>query len=189
MNDNYFNLGVDIFLHVLILFTFLTIFFFAYISNLEKQNLDKVTEDLINGNVDKTLNLVDDWQKKINEKVIPTNSLGISWKDVDNVADDLVTNYNKENTEIKNNNDALYRGSIITISVLFLLFIIVVILLKFVYKYDIGLKHIIIMNFIVFLLVGIVEFIFFNFVASQYIPVTPDEITNTLVDNIKNKVF
>jgi hypothetical protein len=188
MNDN-FNLGVDIFLHILILFTFLTIFFFAYISNLEKQNLDKVTDDLINGNVDKTLDFVNDWQNNINDNILPKNSLDIGWKDLDNVADDLVKNYDKENIEIKNNNDSLYRGSIITISVLFIIFIIVVIMLKFVYKYDIDLKHIVIMNFIVFLLVGIVEFIFFNYVASQYIPVTPDEITNTLVDNIKNKVF
>ena len=54
LSDHSINMSVDIALHVFILFTFLSIFFFAYVSKLEKQNVNDKFISLHDGNAFKT---------------------------------------------------------------------------------------------------------------------------------------
>lgn len=192
MNKNKLNLSIDIILHVLILFTFLTIFFFAYISKLEKQNLDSLTNDLVQNKTSKVLDELNDFQKKadaLSDKIpLGKKVVNIDWNKLNNVTDNMMAKSKEASPEIKKNNDNLFRESMIIIGVLFFLFIGSIIVFKFILKYDIDLKHIFLMNLIVFSIAGGVEFLFFNFIASKYIPVTPDVTTNEVIDVIKKNL-
>jgi hypothetical protein len=180
------NFGLDIALHVLILFTFLTVFFFAYISKLEKQNLNNVTDGLIDEKTNDLLNTVDQWQNKLN--TWNTNfDIKIDWNTVDNIADNLIEKSKDQTPKIKENNDKLFKESMIIISSLFILFIGIVVFLMLL-GYNIHLKHIIIVNVIIFSLTGLVEYLFFTNVASKYIPVNPNFTTNTILDRLKKNI-
>ena len=167
------NFSLDIVLHVLILFTFLTVFFFAYVSKLEKQSLDNTVTNTITDNIDQISN-------KYNVKV--------NWNIVNNIADNLVKNSQGEVPEIKQNNDRLFKGSIIAIGIGFILFIVSIIVLKYFLNYDIHIGHIILMNVIIFSITGVIEYLFFMKVASKYIPVTPDVISNTILEGVKKNI-
>lgn len=181
------NFSLDIGLHVLILFTFLTIFFFAYISKLEKQNLDNVTNNVIIEKSDSILNSIDDWQNNLNNWN-KNFDIEINWKTIDCIADKLIEDSKDVSPKIKQNNDDLFKGSIIAICTAFFLFIGLTLFLKYYMKYDIHVKHILIMNFVIFSLTGLIEFLFFQDVASKYIPVTPDFTTNTVLERIKTNI-
>lgn len=174
------NFSLDIALHVLILFTFLTIFFFSYVSKLTKQSLDYVTNDAINNQTDNILNKIDELSNKYKFK--------INWNKLNEISDNIIQKSNNDIPEIKENNDRLFRGSIITISIAFVLFIVITIILKYHFNYDIHIKHILIMNLIIFSLTGLVEYLFFVNVASIYVPVTPNFTTNTMLDEVKKQI-
>ena len=187
MNIKKINLGVDIFLHILILFTFLTLFFFFYISVLEKQNLDNTTNNLITQNTENVLDQMNEWQNKLNT-LNPNLNVNIDWNKLNTLSDNMINDYYKETPEIKDNNDKLFKGSIIAIICLFMLFTSVVIILKFIFKYDIDLKHILIMNIIIFSITGLMEFLFFQFIASKYVPVNPTDVSEEVIQQIKLKI-
>jgi len=186
-NDYKINFSLDIALHVLILFTFLTIFFFAYISKLEKENLNSITNDVVVNKTNSILQSIDDWQTKLNTWNDKFN-IDIDWKVLDEIGDTLVKNSKNESPEIKKNNDNLFKYSIISIIVAFILFIGITIFLKYYMKYDIHIKHILIMNLVIFSITGGIEYLFFANVASKYVPVTPDFTTNTMLDRIKYNI-
>lgn len=56
--------------------------------------------------------------------------------------------------------------------------------------YNIDIKHLALENLLIFSAVGFVEFMFFKFVATKYIPAPPSlmikSIINSLQDNLKN---
>ena len=182
MNNKHYNINfsLDIVLHVLILFTFLTVFFFAYVSKLEKQSLDNTVSDTITGNTNNFLNNFDEISNKYNVK--------FNWNVVNDIADNLVKNSQGEVPEIKENNDRLFKDSIIAIGIVFILFITSIIVLKYFLNYDIHIGHIILMNVIIFSITGIIEYLFFMNVASKYIPVTPDIISNTMLERVKQNI-
>ena len=180
LSEHSINMSVDIALHVFILFTFLSIFFFAYISKLEKQNINDTTNSVINEQTDKFLNELDNWDKKIN--------IGINWKNVDKLAIDMQNENNKNVTYIEDNNKNLLKTSIIIIVVIFILLIASIIFIKYYTKYDLKLKHIIITNIIIFSITGFIEYLFFTLVATKYTPFTPDFTAKTVLDRIKYNI-
>jgi Ca2+/Na+ antiporter len=177
IKESTIELNLDIAIHVLILFTFLTIFFFTYISKLEKDNLDKLTSDMITNN---TKNILDNIQKYSKEY-----KYNVNWKDINDKANDILSIKDKTQINIDNNNKTLLTTSIIVIVVLFFVITAIVLYIKYVLKININITHILTMNAIIFGLTGLVEFLFFTFVASKYIPVTPDTVSNTILDRIK----
>ena len=174
------NFGLDILLHVFILYTFLTIFFFTYITNYEKTNIDNVTNNLINSNVSTILDNVKNATDKYNYK--------LDWKKLDSIALDLIENSKNEDPQVANNNKDLFRFSIITVSIFFVLIVGIFIYFKFFSDYEVDITHILITNSIVFLITGLIEFLFFMYIATKYIPESPDKISNTLLDRIKQDI-
>ena len=71
MNNRYYNINfsLDIALHVLILFTFLTIFFFEYVSKLEKQTLDDTISNSVADNTDTLLTDINQLSQKYNIRI------------------------------------------------------------------------------------------------------------------------
>ena len=182
MNNRYYNINfsLDIALHVLILFTFLTIFFFAYVSKLEKQTLDDTISNSVADNTDTLLTDINQLSQKYNIK--------INWDVINKIAATLIKNSQGEVPQIRENNDRLYKGSMIAIIVGFILFMSTIIFLKYYMKYDIHIGHILLMNLIIFSITGLIEYFFFTKVASKYVPVMPNEISDTMLERIKHNI-
>lgn len=177
------NYSLNISLHVLILFTFLTIFFFAYISKLSKKSIQNAMDGMINQQVGKLLTEIDKWDKTLN-----SDSLTINWGEVNNLAQQIIDKSQGEMPEITANNKKLQIVGMTMIGSLILLMIIMFVYFRYIKGYDIHVGQIVAENFVIFLFVGIVEFGFFMYIASKYIPVTPDFVAISALDRVKENL-
>ena len=178
--DSSASYNINITLHVLILFTFLTIFFFTFLSQVEVKNVNNLMSKLVRDQTKNTLDLI-----KSNSDKIP--ELKISNDILNNVANNMEKSSKVPIKSISDNNKKLKKISIIMISCIFLLLVGMIIYYKVYKKYDIGFSHILIENLIIFSFAGIIEYLFFTNVAVKYVPVTPDVATSSILDGIKDK--
>ena len=173
------NYRINISLHVLILFTFLTVLFFTYISKLEIESITNVLNSAINDHVGIALS-------KINNS--PNVSDYINWDQLNKMAKDIQITAKDESVAVVANHRRLLIIGIVIIILLSLILIII-----YVYYYnkdaDINIKKILLENIIVFSFIGAIEFLFFTKIASKYIPVTPDMLTDTILERVKFKLF
>jgi hypothetical protein len=176
--------AINISLHVFILFTFLTVFFFAFISKLSKKSINDALGGIIDKQVGNLLTNVDTWDKKIAPKTYPN----IKWAEVNKLATKIEANAQGELPEIVANNKKLKIIGWMMIGGLLLLLIGMYVYFRFVKKYDVNIGHIFAGNAIIFAFIGIIEFLFFTKIASKYIPVTPDFVATTLLERIKYHV-
>lgn len=172
---------INIFLHVCILFAFLTIFFFAYISRLTTENINSALSGMIEQQVQTFLTEVDQWDKKILPGSYPT----IIWKEVDNIAKKIYDNSEGTLPSITTNNNRLKIIAISAVAGLFLLLIGMYVYFQYVLGLDINIGHIITENILIFILIGFIEVFFFIKIAANYIPTTPDFVESTVLDRIK----
>lgn len=170
---------VNITLHILILFSFLTIFFFTYLSKVEESNINNVTTDLVKSQTKDTLDFI-----KSNGKYLPKS---ISNDQLSKVANNMENQAKNPIEYISSNNKNLIYLSIIGISLLFIILVAMIAYYVFYKKYDIGLKHILLENLVIFSIAGVIEFLFFTHIAVKYIPVTPDAATGNVIDGVKDK--
>lgn len=176
--DKTANYRINISLHVLILFTFLTVLFFTYISKLERESISNVITSSINDNIGNTLTKIanSDVDKYIN------------WGNLNNMAKDIQTTSKGESKDVTSNHQRLLIVGICIISGLAM-----IISIMYVYYYLNGAKinfmKILIENAIVFSFVGIIEFLFFTKIASKYVPVSPDMLSDTILERVKYKLF
>ena len=178
--DSSASYNINITLHVLILFTFLTIFFFTFLSQVEVKNVNNVMSKLVGDQTKNTLDLI-----KSNSDKIP--ELSISKDNLSTVANNMEKSSKVPIKSISDNNKKLKKISIIMISCIFLLLVGMIIYYKVYKKYDIGFSHILIENLIIFSFAGIIEYLFFTNVAVKYVPVTPDVASSSILDSIKDK--
>lgn len=172
---------INITLHIFILFTFLTIFFFTFLSKVETENINNVTKDLIKSQTSIILSDINDNIPKVTPDITQYKI------DLNKLADNLENSSKKDIPELKNNNNKLLYISIGIILFIFFIFIGLIIYYKVYKKQDIGFKHILLENIIIFSFAGLIEYLFFMYVAVKYIPVTPDVLTGSILDNIEDK--
>lgn len=173
MIDTYIN----ILLHVFILFTFLTVYFFYKIAKVTENTLNNELGDLVDENMQKALNELSNDDK---------DSLKKTLKDIN--LKGLMDYYNRpDHVMIVNNNWDLSTSVIIIIS-LFLILLVSVIILKYVCKKNVNIIHIIGENIAVFALVGVIEVLFFLNVGMKYIPILPSKNVNTLLNTLKDNI-
>ncbi len=175
---NSVSLSVDVIVHVLILFAFLSAFFFFYIVKLEKNSLKGVANSAVNDNTNTILDYLAELEKKL------PGDVRVNWGALRNWASNLIETSQGETPAISLNNKHLLRTSIIVVSVLLTVFLGLIAWGKYM-GYDIGLRHILMINLIVFCLAGACEFVFFQKVASRYIPITPDVAINEVLNTLK----
>ena len=173
-----FNIG----LHVLILFTFLTVFFFTYVSKISKENINNALKSIVKIETRKFLDEINKWDKIFNFRST------INWDEADKIANKFVKNSQNELPEITKNNTRLLWVGIIMIVSLFLLLSSMYFYYRYVLKLDINLGRIFGENIVIFSIIGIIEFIFFSQIASKYIPVTPDFVSKSVLDRIKYSI-
>ena len=183
MNESKINHSINIILHVLILFTFLSIFFFVYISKVEKKTIKQELDHLIHNQTDKILTNIDN--KLLSVPQLPKPLIIIDWNVADNIADVMIKDSEKRTDKIEKHNDNLLRISIGIISGLFILLIGTILFFKYYKGYNINLKEILLENLIIFTFIGIIEFGFFMFIALKYVPVTPDVAVVSMIDRLK----
>ena len=172
------NYSINIGLHVLILFTFLTAFFFAYISQLEKKSVTQALDGLIKKQMSTILDNID--------KNIPIPDS--QWAEINDMADKLERNAQGELPRIKNNNNMLMYSAGGGIAIAFLILVGIYTYFTMILQIDIHLRHILSENIITFIFIGLVEFLFFYYIASKYIPATPDVAAVTAIDRIKHNI-
>ena len=167
--------ALDIMIHTLILFTFLSIFFFMYVSKIEKNAFESEIGDLI----EKTItNMLD--KNKTNAKIVLSDGKGIL-TNLQNLYT-MPSNYSRER-------NTLVKFSAIFIIVLLICCILsIIITLKVDCGQNVHMGHIIIENILVFICIGIIEFWFFSNVAIKYIPTSPSLMIDTMITALKKEL-
>jgi len=177
------NYIINIGLHIFILFTFLTIFFFLYISKLSKKLINKTFKKGIDQQLDGVLTNLDEWDEKLSYR--SPNSVSVNWQSIDQMAKKITANSQGELTEITENNNRLKMiggGIIIGLLVLIVGLYYYFTRVKYI-KIDIG--RILMENVIIFSFIGMIEVYFFTKIISKFIPVTPDFAIVTILERVK----
>ena len=97
--------------------------------------------------------------------------------------------YSSYDRSTKERNILVKFSSIFVLLILLSIFITIVLTLFLGCDKRFSLKHILIENTIVFILIGIVEYMFFTKVAIKFIPTPPSLLVNTLIDTIKQQLI
>lgn len=179
LNEHQANHTLNIGLHVIILFTFLTIFFFFVISKLEQKSAEDSVNKIIDKQADNLLSNLDKWDKKISG--FPT----ITWGKIKNTFQNIVDKNQGVDPKVESNHKKLHIMSACMIGGLILLWIGAYFYFSRQVGHDINLKRIAIENLVIFAFVGIIEYGFFTNIASKYVPVTPDFAAESVLDRVK----
>jgi len=164
------NMIFNIVVHITILFIILSVFFILIVN--------KVTHNAINNEfkkiIDKTMTpqinkIINDYPNL--KSLIPNNtSLKI---------------FSDEDITVQTNNKWQLIAVLMTIGFLITLSVIYPLILKLSCNICISVKHILLLNLAIFVFIGGVEYLFFTFFASKYIPIKPSAISNFLLKNVK----
>jgi len=175
--DQKLSFTINLLFHVFILLTFLTLFFFKYISKLTESHLDAELKSMIDVQTDQFMLYVD---KK------DTNKL-IRWDVVNNVSANMIQDSKQNVKYITDNNENLYNNSI---CVLYMFVVLIIVLVTyFMFRgVDLNLKFILLENFVIFAFVGMIEIYFFLNIASKYIPILPDEAVKLVFSRLKYNI-
>ena len=170
----------NISLHCVILFTFLTIFYWNIIINEEINSINRLLKVNVIDNVE---NILKKNRKsfKLNNKILKPLKNKILNPLNESIHGDDITQ------------DKLYylnhdKFLSININILLLLYIVFIFILYYLVKqnYNINYKEIIIENIILILCVGTIEIIFFFTIAKQFVPLSDVEINDTMIDIINS---
>lgn len=166
---------LNVFLHALILWGFLTVFFFFYITKLSRQAL----ENELGGYIDEYLpESIDNMppEEKVKLKLV-----------LERLPIEKLMNfyYSTPSPEVVTNNEWDLRSALTSLGFLAVIFLTMVAILKINCAPDVSVWKIIGENIIAFLFVGLIEFLFFHYVAFKYVPVLPSRITNDLIARLK----
>ena len=172
--------GINIGFHILILFTFLTIFFFTFIAHKERDTITYELKRAINKNMSIIMDNIDKMNQKINNK--------IDWNLVYELVNKIEKKYRDKSDPTIDHNRQLLKLSII-ICIIIMITLIGSILYFTVYKkIDIGLGKILFENFFIFIIVGIIEVFFVLNVSLKYSPVKPSDMINQIIDRTEYHV-
>ena len=173
--------GIDLGFHVLILFTFLSIFFFSFIARKER---DAVTSEL-NNSIDNTIPIILDNVDKMNKKT----GININWEAVNDFAQKIEQKYgNNPDPDIDKHNKKLVITAVFIGGVLLFIIICSILYFKLYKKYDISLGKILLDNFLVFIFIGIIEGLFFMNVALKYSPVTESDMITNIINRTEYQI-
>ncbi len=173
-------LTTDLFVHGLILFTFLTAFFLFYVSKLTIHALQKQLSRTIDKDLGKVIR--ENVQNAKNAK----NSDPMSVFTFDAIPYDKLKKYFSKPDPIQVINNEWLKKMLIAINILLFAFLVIgIILIKMICKIDLDLKEILTLNAVTFIGIGIVEYIFFTNIVLKFIPTEPSLIINTMIETTK----
>lgn len=163
--------AIDMILHSMILFTFLSVLYIMYISKLSK----KIFDNEISKNIDK---LAKNLTKNDNTK-----------KYLQNIPyDSLISMFEEESDYLTIQNDWLFGTIKYGLIAMWIIFIGFIFMLKNNCSTEINITEMIKNNAVTFLLIGIFEYMFFTNIAIKFVPIEPSVLTNTFFSDL-NKIF
>ena len=162
---------LNLILHVIILFTILTVFFFVYISVLEKNAYQTEIESILRTELINQLN------------ALPDPELVRSYfQNTD--FDKYLSQFEIPNTYVTINNNWLMAICIIILAFLILLFFTIYQTCHL--KLDMYL--IVYENICLFSITGVIEILFFIYIAYNYVPVSPTVMLDSFISDIQEKL-
>lgn len=165
--------GVNIGFHSLILFTFLSVFFVFYISNVSKQAMESELKENIHSGLMSQLKSLPIESKQLLRRL---------------PYDQLTKMFSKPEKAMEMNNKWLF-STILTVNVLlWTMLIFSVVLLNKNCGQNIDIQHILIENGVAFAFIGIVEYLFFTHIALKYVPVEPSVIPKEFLNSLQNSL-
>lgn len=108
----------------------------------------------------------------------------IRWDHVATLSQRVIDEAKKKVPFIEKNNQDLYDESICTL-IMFGVGIVLLVAYFLFRGVDLKLKFILLENLIIFAFIGMIEIYFFMNIASQYVPVMPDEAVNSAFSRVK----
>ncbi len=173
-------LTTDLFLHGLVLFTFLTAFFLFYVGKLTINVLQKQLSRTIDKDLGKVI------RENIQNVKNAKNNDAMSVFTFDAIPYDKLKKYFNKPDPIQTTNNEWLKKMLISINILlFAFFIIAVFLIKMICKIDLDIKEILTLNAVTFIGIGIVEYIFFTNIVLKFIPTPPSLIIDTMIETTK----
>jgi hypothetical protein len=171
-----FSFSINVFVRVIILFTFLTAFFILFVSKLTKEMFEKEMGHLIEKNVDTLVHGLDNETKQ--KLMLFTRVVSL---------DKLIKKYEEPSEYVLEHNKWVQLSaiglSIIGVCVLGLVIYVV---------YNscgqcVPLRHIFMENVIIFVCVGVIEYLFFTKVALKFVP-APSLLVTSLINKFKETI-
>lgn len=166
--------------HALILFTFLTIFYFMYIV--------KLTKSVFKNEISEISEIMEKSIANEIEEIKKDKNLGALLSLLS--LDDIQKEYSNENKTVSAHNNGI-KNVVLTVNILLWIFLVTTIIIlkkKCENGCDTHIVHILFENALIFVLIGSIEFLFFKFIASKYIPVPPSFMTTYFLENIQKKL-
>lgn len=173
----YTELVINVIIHMIILFIILSGLFWLFIA---KKSSEALTKE-INQNVDKVF-------EKLN--LSPTDKTAIHKYVNDNksLLDILEKQYHQPDPIVTKNNNWLKIFNITSLAILVVTLVVVLTVLSLSCSMCIPIWHILKENLILFTFVGIIEGLFFYYIAMHYVPVTPSIAVNAFIDRVNDKL-
>jgi len=180
--SEYFNgeFFFNIALHVTFLFLFLSIFFLGYAKNIESRAINNEINHIINNAFSGVVtNNNNTTIKKIYNK--------LPKKNIDYFFNYYTQFFSLDDPERKALNNELTKNIIhinVLLIIILIFFVIVLLTTNSITIGEIG--HVVLENFLTFILIGIVEYVFFSQVALNYVPSLPSDLYKGILSNLQS---
>ena len=159
--------------HSLILFTFLSAFFAFFVAKLSEDAF----KDEVNKLIDEGLHPI---VSSMNDSQTTKGMLHIL------PLDQMEKNFSAKDKTVAAKNQGIIN-SMWTVNIVLWIGLIVAVMIASM-MYDLDIKHVLIENAATFAIIGIAEYLFFTKIALKFIPVEPSFITKQMMDKVKSKV-
>jgi len=170
------DFGINIYVHVLFLFTILSMLFIHIISKIESDAINGELSDLVSDGIQNNYTKLDNSNKEKIKSVLDMVDL-----------DTLSKLYDREDKTRKINNKNVFKSMYMALAVLVIVFILAIAINKGL-CHKVPLKHIIVENLIIFTGIGVVEFMFFKYIILKYIPTKPSFMLEYIADRAKKMI-
>ena len=178
------TLSLDILLHVTILFTFLSVFFTKYSSIASSQHFNEIIKNFIDNNLKtsiKEINYENTFDKLKLKQFFSDNLIN------KNSYDYYVKLFSKDDMLCKMINDEVlfYIRFINILLILFVIFFLIYLIVNNLIVID-QILHIFLENFLIFIIICIIEYLFYINIAIKYTPAMPSLMFTSFIENLKN---
>lgn len=200
-NNYLVKLGTNTIIQITILFVILSLFFKFYVSGIIKNAAEVELTHMINQAVNQNVKSFEEAQEALNslnmlkkeqqESLNPqlfANQINLQQELVNTFNqsspfDKMIQYYNKPDPLVTNSNDWLFRDMFTVTGILCVLSLLIVIV-SYLLCNNIDIKHMMLENVLIFTGIGIIELLFFKYIAINYAPAPPSLMITSVVDGL-----